>query len=59
MTTTIATDVDDSAERMKAKAVAQKQRPGFAIDPYFIAPTPPLPRNSMTSCSAAGCMPAT
>jgi len=35
MTTTIATDVDDSAERMKAKAVAQKQRPGFAIDPYF------------------------
>lgn len=35
MTTTIATDVDDSPERMKARAVAQKQRPGFAIDPYF------------------------
>ena len=35
MTTTIATDVDDSPERMKARAEAQKQRHGFAIDPYF------------------------
>lgn len=31
----IATSVDDSLERMKAKLEAEKAKPGYAIDPYF------------------------
>ena len=31
----IATDVDDSRDRLRGKLAAQQARPGYAIDPYF------------------------